>query len=122
MIESIDLILLAGGLGTRLREFIGCKQKVIANIDGVPFVLLLLKYAYQQGFRRVILALGYHSEQVIEIIASSKLPEDLEVLFSVEEARLGTAGAIRLASQYVQSKDVFIQNGDSFCAVKYKKM
>ena len=88
----------------------------------MPFLLLLLEYAYKKGFRRVILALGYHSDQVKEIIECSKLPQDLEVVFSVESTRLGTAGAIRLASQYIQSKEVFIQNGDSFCDIDYQKM
>ena len=117
-----DLILLSGGLGTRLREVIGENQKVIANVDGVPFLVLLLQYAYKQGFRRVILALGYHADHVMQIIEHSDLPEDLEVIFSVETTRLGTAGAIRLASQYIKSKTVFVQNGDSFCDIDYQKM
>jgi D-glycero-alpha-D-manno-heptose 1-phosphate guanylyltransferase len=122
MLNQHDLILLTGGLGTRLREVIGENQKVIANVDGVPFLLLLLQYVYKQGFRRVVLALGYHADHVIQIIEHSNLPKDLEVIFSVETARLGTAGAIRLASQYIKSKTVFIQNGDSFCDIDYQKM
>ena len=117
-----EIIILAGGLGTRLREVIGENQKVIANVDGVPFLVLLLQHAYKQGFRRVILALGYHADHVIQIMEHSNLPKDLEVIFSIETTRLGTAGAIRLASQYIKSKTVFVQNGDSFCDIDYQKM
>jgi len=117
-----EIIILAGGLGTRLREVIGENQKVIANVDGVPFLLLLLQYAYKQGFRRAILALGYHADHVIQIIQCSNLPKDLEIIFSVESKRLGTAGAIRLAVQYTQSQAVFVQNGDSFCDIDYQNM
>ena len=61
----IDVVILAGGLGTRLREVIGETQKAIVNINNKAFLLRLLGYLYDQGFRRVVLALGYKSEQVI---------------------------------------------------------
>lgn len=119
--KEIDVVVLAGGFGTRLREVIGEKQKVVAEINKKPFLEYLIAFLYSQGFRRIILALGYKANDVISTIQLiTDLPQDLEIIYSIEPKPLGTGGAIKHALQYVCSKVVCIQNGDTFCKVCFQ--
>ncbi len=110
--EIPDAIILAGGLGTRLREVVIDKQKVMAEVDGKPFVAYLFRQLSAAGVRRVILALGYRGEDAFTEALLYK-PNNMTLLASIEHEPLGTAGALRNAIPYVQSPEVLVTNGDS---------
>jgi len=112
-VNDIDVIVLAGGLGTRLRSVLPNTQKVVAPVDGKPFLLRLLASFRDLGVRRVILALGHLAENVINSIKTSS-PEGLELVFSIETEARGTAGAIKFALGHVNSERFIVANGDSF--------
>ena len=114
-----DVVILAGGLGTRLRSVIGEKQKVIAEVNKRPFLFSLLDALFVQGFRRVVLALGYQAQQVIEVVSSEPVFNSMEIVFSVENEPLGTAGGLRNAAALLKSEHVMVQNGDTFCDINY---
>ena len=109
---KIDCIVLAGGLGTRLRSAVADKPKCMAPIGDQPFLCYLLQYLHTQQVEHVILSLGYLSEQVISWCEQTPLP--LRVSFSVEPEPLGTGGGIMRALPLVQSDRVFIVNGDTY--------
>ena len=77
-ISKIDTVILAGGLGTRLRPAIKDKPKCLARINGKPFIDILLDNCMQQGLRRFILCVGYLKEQVMEHLEDRK---DCEIVF-----------------------------------------
>ena len=80
-----------------------------------------MSFLYSQGFRRIILALGYKANDVINAIQLiPDLPKDLEVVYSIEPKPLGTGGAIKYALKHIHSKIVCIQNGDTFCNVCFQ--
>ena len=108
-----DMVILAGGLGTRLRDTVPGKQKVVAPVGSQPFLFILLDYLSGQGITRVILALGYLSDQVKSLLSNFD-NEQLEIVFSVESQPLGTGGALKLALPHVKSERVWVMNGDSF--------
>lgn len=114
MIKASDAtcIILAGGLGTRLRDTIGPIPKCMAPVCGKPFLAHLLKYLQREGFRRIVLSLGHLHEQVEAWIGGETL--DFEFVFSVEERPLGTGGAIALAMTRVETEHALIVNGDTF--------
>ena len=112
-------MILCGGLGKRLRSVIGHSQKILANIDGEPFLNVLLKDLKRQGFRRVILCTGFQAQSVAKYYRENNL--GLTILFSRERTPLGTGGAIRLAKRFVKSEPFVVLNGDSFCRIDYKK-
>nr|WP_295870959.1 nucleotidyltransferase family protein [uncultured Chitinophaga sp.] len=117
---SMECIVLAGGLGTRLRSAVADKPKCMAPIGDKPFLYFLLQYLHQQGIRHVVLSLGYLSEQVIDWCRQTPLP--LRVSFSVEQEPLGTGGGILHALPLLEGDQLFIVNGDTFFDVDLLQM
>ena len=117
-LSSIDVVVLAGGLGKRLKPKTGDAPKVLAAVNGIPFLDLLLKNLSTQGFRRVILCTGYKAD---EIEAHYQKPKfGLEIVFSKEITPLGTGGAFKHAKSKIQSPVFLGLNGDCFCAVSFR--
>jgi D-glycero-alpha-D-manno-heptose 1-phosphate guanylyltransferase len=117
----MEAIVLVGGLGTRLGELTKNTPKPMLPIRGVPFLERLLAHLKSQGFRRVILAVGYKREVVESYFCDLK--SDLpDIAYSIENTPLGTGGAIAQALASVTSSSVFVLNGDSFLDVDYKAM
>ncbi|MBS0032231.1 nucleotidyltransferase family protein [Chitinophaga sp. 22321] len=112
-----ECIVLAGGLGTRLRSVVADKPKCMAPLGKHPFLYYLLQYLHKQGISHAILSLGYLSEQVIDWCNSVELP--LRVSFTVEPEPLGTGGGIIHAIPALEGKEVFIVNGDTYFDVDF---
>jgi len=111
-------MILAGGLGTRLREIVSDRPKPMAAIHGRPFLDILISDLLRQGLRRIILCVGHGRDQVI---AHYRDRRDADYLFSEEETPLGTGGAVRHAAGLVSSDPFLVLNGDSWCAVDYAR-
>ena len=116
-----EAIVLAGGLGTRLRGVIGTYPKCMAEVNGRPFLHYVLRYLRQQGITRVILSLGFMSEVVTDWLAASP-GYGLVVDWVIENEPLGTGGGIRLAMSIVTAPQVFVLNGDTFFDVNLDAM
>jgi len=113
-----ECIVLAGGLGTRLRSVVADKPKCMAPLGEHPFLYYLLQYLHKQGIHHAVLSLGYLSEQVISWCNSMELP--LRVSFTVEPEPLGTGGGIIHALPALKGNEVFIVNGDTYFDVDLK--
>ena len=94
--SRITAAILAGGLGTRLRPVLADRPKVLAEINGRPFLACLLDQLANAGCRSVILCTGYLGEQIYSAFGES-YGSLLRLGYSREERPLGTAGALRLA-------------------------
>jgi NDP-sugar pyrophosphorylase family protein len=112
--------ILAGGLGTRLRPVIGDSAKVLAAVQGRPFVLTLLDQLDSAGVRRVVMCTGYQADDVARTIGDSY--KSIQVTYSREPTTLGTAGALRFALPLLQSDPVMVLNGDSHTEVDLSAM
>jgi NDP-sugar pyrophosphorylase family protein len=112
-LADVTAVILAGGLGTRLRSAVADRPKVMAEIHGRPFLSFLLDQLFAAGVRRVVLCTGYRGEQVSSYFGESYGP--LRLTYSQEPAPLGTGGALRLALPHLDSDPVMVLNGDSFC-------
>lgn len=111
----MQALILAGGFGSRLMPVVNDRPKVMAPVNGVPFLELVIKNLAGAGVDRVVLALGYLSGYVMDYFGNgSALAVDIR--YSVEDAPLGTAGAIRHAAKYLQNWFLVV-NGDTFMAV-----
>jgi D-glycero-alpha-D-manno-heptose 1-phosphate guanylyltransferase len=115
-----DVVVLCGGLGTRIRRAIGDKQKAMARIADRPFVEILIEYVATFGFSRFILGVGYQAEAVESYFAGRDFPWQID--FSRESSPLGTGGALRNARSLIRTSDAVVMNGDSFCAVDFAEM
>ena len=111
----MEAIVLAGGLGTRLRSAVSNLPKCMAPIGDTPFLSYILDWLQDQGADHVILSVGYLREYIINWISGQNYP--FEIDFAVEETPLGTGGGIREALKYCHGKKVFVINGDTFFPV-----
>lgn len=115
-----ECIILAGGLGTRLREVVDNVPKCMAEVAGRPFLFYLLNWCGRQSFDRVILSVGYLSEIVTGWVGKNDYP--FEIVFVKEEEPLGTGGAISLAMNSVLTDRAIVINGDTFFNVDIDKL
>lgn len=115
-----EAIILAGGLGTRLRSVVPDAPKVMAGVAGQPFLAYLLQFLEGNGLRRIVLATGYRSEAIREFFGSRF--GGLELVYSVEDEPLGTGGALLRAIPYVQGAFTWVLNGDTFLRLDYKHL
>ncbi|HSU28854.1 MAG TPA: HAD-IIIA family hydrolase [Chitinophagaceae bacterium] len=106
-----EAIILAGGLGTRLRESVPDLPKCMAPVAGRPFLFYVINYLRSQGITRFIFSVGYKHE-IIESWLAEQFPT-LDYVSVIEEEPLGTGGAIRHAGKAAQGKTVLITNGDT---------
>jgi NDP-sugar pyrophosphorylase family protein len=110
---SIDIAILAGGLGTRLAGAVPGLPKVLAPVGGRPFLEHLLDWLESHGARRIVFLLGHRADQVRTHMAAHPRPH-LEFAWSVEPAPLGTGGALGFARPHFVSDPVLVVNGDTF--------
>lgn len=115
-----ECIVLAGGLGTRLRSEVPDLPKCMAPVAGKPFLEHVIRYLLDQGIERFVFSLGYRHE-VIEDFLRREYPS-LEYAVALEEEPLGTGGAIRLSCNQVLDKHVLIVNGDTMFRISVEEM
>ncbi|MAC88820.1 MAG: hypothetical protein CMF73_05800 [Maricaulis sp.] len=109
--EIKEAIILAGGLGTRLRSEVSDVPKPMAPIAGRPFLEFVLTQLIQQGFERVILSVGYKSECIIDHFGDSWGP--ISLAYCIEDSPLGTGGAMSKAFHLVKGERALVLNGDT---------
>jgi len=115
-VSDIPVLILAGGLGTRLRSVFDSGPKSMAPVDGRPFLEYLLLQVSRAGFQKLLLCVGYGRQQ-IEEWAGNGTKWGLRINYSIEPEPRGTAGAVRLAAKLIDSEAFLVLNGDSFLAV-----
>lgn len=118
----MEVIILAGGLGTRLRSVVSEVPKCMAPVAGKPFLWYLLKYLTRYEVSRVILSVGYLREVIFKWIdeVGNEFPFSFD--YAVEEEPLGTGGGIKLALSKALTQDVVILNGDTFFDVNLNEL
>jgi D-glycero-alpha-D-manno-heptose 1-phosphate guanylyltransferase len=108
----MEAIVLAGGFGTRLREVVPDLPKPMAPVAGRPFLEILLLAMASKGFRRVVLSLGYMADKVEAYFGGQFA--GMELVYEIEDAPLGTGGAVRQALKRCNDDHVFVFNGDTY--------
>ena len=81
-LRNVDVVIFAGGLGTRLHSVLPDRSKVLAEVNGRPFIFFLLDQLMYAGFRRVILCTGYLGDQLETVIGN--LYEAISIEYSKE--------------------------------------
>lgn len=119
----MDAIVLAGGLGTRLRSVVSEVPKCMAPVAGKPFLWYLLTYlARYPEIDRVVLSVGYLREVIFEWVKSVDEQFPFQIDYAIEETPLGTGGGIRLALSKCLSDDVLVLNGDTMFDVDLRQL
>lgn len=115
-----EVIILAGGLGTRLKHLLNDIPKPMAPVNDVPFLTYLFRYLKKHQVQRVLLSVGHLHESIQDCFGSSFM--GIDISYVIEDVPLGTGGAINKALQQAHSQNVFILNGDTFFDVDLNKM
>ncbi len=108
----MDAVVLAGGLGTRLRSIVPDLPKPMAPVAGRPFLEILLTLLARKGVQRAVLSVGYRAE-VIQTHFGAHFG-GIELAYAVETEPLGTGGALRAALGRCQGEQALVVNGDTF--------
>jgi D-glycero-alpha-D-manno-heptose 1-phosphate guanylyltransferase len=117
----ISALVLAGGLGTRLRSAVPDLPKPMAPINGRPFLEYLLDYWINQGVDRFVLSVGYRHEMITEHFGIKYKEAIIE--YVIEKPLLGTGGGFLLGSQKIVKVEPFLLlNGDTFFAVNLRSL
>jgi len=116
----LETVVLAGGLGTRLRSEVDALPKVLAPINGEPFLNYLLNILQKNSVTKCILATGYLHEKIIEAFGDEY--HRISLSYSQELEPLGTGGAIQLALEKTVGENIFIVNGDTLFDVPLEDM
>jgi D-glycero-alpha-D-manno-heptose 1-phosphate guanylyltransferase len=112
-------IILAGGMGTRLRSAVPDLPKPMAPINGRPFIEHQLDYWIDQGVNRFVLSVGYKKEVIMDHLGSSYRSTPLT--YAIEDEPLGTGGGLLLAAQRM-NEPFLVLNGDTFFEVNLAEL
>ncbi|HTQ27645.1 MAG TPA: nucleotidyltransferase family protein [Puia sp.] len=115
-----EAIVLAGGLGTRLRSVVADLPKCMAPVAGKPFISYVIDYFRLHGTTSFILSLGYRHEAIQSYI-TDQYPH-MDIRYSIENEPLGTGGAIRLACKQAKESSLLVLNGDTFFRVDPREL
>jgi D-glycero-alpha-D-manno-heptose 1-phosphate guanylyltransferase len=114
-----DVVILCGGIGSRLQPLVSDRPKALALIDGRPFLDILIDELVLQGACRIILCVGYMRKMIIENYSNRR---NVCLEFSEEIDPLGTGGAVRNALNIIKSDPFIVMNGDSYCPINFKSL
>jgi len=119
-LAGTDVIVLAGGLGSRIRPVLADTPKILAPVAGRPFLDHLLRFLARHHARKVVLSLGHLADSVTAYLAGASPPLPVETV--IEDRPLGTAGAIGFARRAVASDPVLVLNGDTWIEIDFAAM
>lgn len=115
-----EALILAGGLGTRLRSSVPDLPKCMAPVAGRPFLFYVIDYYRKQGIKKFIFCLGYKHETIEEYLRRSFT--DLDYTVTLEHEPLGTGGAIYQGALKATAADIVVLNGDTFFEVELNQL
>ena len=120
-LANIDVVIFAGGLGTRIRSALGDTPKALALIGTQPFLNIVLAWLSGRGAKRIVLSLGVGATAIQKHLSEVQFA-NLDLVCLVEPEPLGTAGALRFVRSQLRSDSVIAMNGDSFVDVDLCKL
>lgn len=115
----LKALILAGGLGTRLKKIVDNVPKPMADINGNPFLRYLLDYLINEGVSKIFISTGYKSQIITNYFG--KIYRGVEIEYSIETSQLGTGGAISFfEKKHLNNESILILNGDSFFPINLR--
>ena len=120
MNSNVDLVILAGGKGTRLKKYLNGTCKPLIKINGKPFLHYLLYQVSKYYIRNIIILAGYRGKQIYQKY-NNKIINSKKIKCIIEKKPLGTGGALVAARNKI-SKKFFLINGDTIFNVNLNKI
>lgn len=121
MMQVECAVILAGGLGSRLRSVVSDVPKPMAPVGGKPFLSHLMEWLIAQGIKKIILSVGYKSEMIERFYGDYW--QGAELFYAKESEPIGTGGGLVNAIQKLSDpKALLVVNGDTFFPLDLKTM
>lgn len=114
------VVLMAGGLGSRLGELTHDTPKPLLHVGDRPLLETILLQLVEQGFERFFLSVNYKAEMIVEHFGDGS-QWGVDIRYLHERERLGTAGALHLLPEGI-SENVLVMNGDILTKVDLRHM
>ena len=114
---DIPLVIMAGGLGKRLRPYTLKKPKPLMNIGGNPLLDEIIKNAQNSGINKIYISVNYMKKKIFNHIKKNRYT-NLKIVFLNEKKPLGTAGPLKFL-QNMKEKNYIITNGDVFTGLNF---
>ena len=122
----MQLVILAGGFGTRLKSILNGLPKPLADVNGEPFLKLLFQNWVKNGFNDFVLCLHYEADKIIKFVNQEQdfgVLKNCKIQFSIEPTPMGTGGAISYAVKNLDIENyILITNADTWLDQDYKKI
>ncbi len=118
---TVKIVVLAGGLGTRLKGVLEGLPKPMVPINNMPFLEYLLLHFKSQNFTEFIMSCGYAADKIRNHFGDGRR-FGLSIQYTVEEELLGTGGAIKLAEPLIVANTFIMVNGDTYFQVDLDSM
>jgi D-glycero-alpha-D-manno-heptose 1-phosphate guanylyltransferase len=116
---KFDVIILAGGLGTRLQSVVSDVPKPMAPVANKPFMDQILALLPIHNINQIILSVGYKFDVIKSYYGSDY--KGISIVYSIENEPLGTGGGIKLALQKVETEHCLIMNGDTYFDIDFEQ-
>jgi len=116
----MQIVILGGGLATRLRPLTEEIPKALIPIGGRPFICYILNKLISEGFTNFVFCIGFLADSIVEFLNS--LHEWRQYFtYSIEEEPLGTGGAL-LNVYSILEDDFMVLNGDNIWLGNYQSI
>lgn len=109
-------VILAGGLGKRLRRAVRDRPKSMALVLGKPFLEYQVEQLRKYHIIKIVLCVGYLAGQIKSYFKDGT-KFGVDIRYAVEKELLGTAGALKNAENYLEDKAFLVLNGDSYSEI-----
>jgi D-glycero-alpha-D-manno-heptose 1-phosphate guanylyltransferase len=116
----MDAIILAGGLGTRLKEVIKDVPKPMAPVNGKPFLQYILDWLSSYPVKKIILSVGYKYEAIKDYFGDNY--GNIPIEYAIENEPLGTGGGVKKALKKTTEDNVVIINGDTYFPININEL
>jgi D,D-heptose 1,7-bisphosphate phosphatase len=116
----MDLVILAGGRGTRINKITRKIPKPIIKFKNISFLRHLINHYAKYNFNNIFILAGYKGYQIYKEF-NNKHQNLVKIKCFIEKKRLDTAGALNLARNHIKSNFVLV-NGDTFVNINFKGM
>ena len=110
-----EAIILAGGKGSRITDITNDEyHKGLALIQNKEINYWQILWLVKNGVKHIIFALGHHSNKTIAFLDRMQSEfSDVDIEYVVEERKLGSGGAFKLATKYIRGEKCYVVNGDT---------
>ncbi len=117
----MKVVILAGGLGTRISEYTKTIPKPMININKKPLILLIMKHFAKYGFKNFYIALGYKGE-IIKRYFKTKKFKDWKINLIETGQKTMTGGRLKRLKKHLDKETFLLTYGDGVSNVDLKKL